>query len=92
MSSRTTVHTEENKFKNIGVGDLVEFGSNGDALLVVYKETMVYNNVLTETMLHCSNGNYTRVVGHMDKDAPSLHPLILENALLVLLMQKRGLS
>ncbi len=72
MSSKTSVHTEENRFKNIPEGTLVKFANGSDIYVVTNKQQMVYGGVLEETILYCWQGTFTRKVGHMDKEAPGL--------------------
>jgi hypothetical protein len=63
---------EQNLFRNIPIGAFVKFANNTTLHVVRNKRVDVYGGVLQETILSCFDGDITREVGHMDKEASGL--------------------
>ena len=83
MSSLTGTHTEENRFKNIGIGDYVTFAGSNTVHKVIDKRTDVLSGVYVETYLFCDSGDFVRKVGHMDPSAKGVQVLYISPALTI---------
>ena len=82
MSSKTGTHTDENRFKNIGIGDYVKFDGDSTVHKVVDKRTDVLAGVYVETYLFCDSGSIIRKVGHHDPSALGVEVLHINPALI----------